>query len=72
MSTNRSEFLNIANHLKYADNLFNKYKTFYNEQQNIGKENYLLFMQKCVGGHIYVFRYVNIGVGPDHMFWKYK
>ena len=51
MSTNRSEFLNIANHLKYADNLFNKYKTFYNEQQNIGKENYLLFMLKCVGGY---------------------
>ena len=44
MSTSRSELLNIANHLKYADNLFNKYKTFYNEHQNIGKENYLLFM----------------------------
>ena len=43
MSTNRSEVLNIANHLKFADNLFNKYKTFYNEQQDSGKENYLLF-----------------------------
>ena len=42
MSTNRSEVLNIANHLNFADNLFNRYKTFYNEQQDSGKENYLL------------------------------
>ena len=34
----RGEFLSIGNqYLSFADNLFNKYKTLYNEQQIIAK-----------------------------------
>ena len=37
-SSKREEFLSIGNqYLSFADNLFNKYKTLYNEQQIIAK-----------------------------------
>ena len=42
----RGEFLSIGNqYLSFADNLFNKYKTLYNEQQIIakGKQNFIEF-----------------------------